>query len=116
MFSTEKNLKFSKKCFPWQADGTFKCLPTIFCQLYTLHGVYGNTTIPLVYFLLPSKKKKIYKHAAEVLKNMLEDYEPGEIILDFEFAIINSFNKLFSNAHIKACHFYFGQCIFRHVQ
>ena len=67
MFSTKKNLKFLRSCSIWQADGTFKCVPAIFKQLYTVHGISGNKTVPSVYFLLTNKNKKTYKKALQVL-------------------------------------------------
>ena len=68
MYATKKNLKQLKECKLWFADGTFKCVPTILHQLYTIHGflkVQSETNrymcVPLVYFLLPNKKKDIQK-------------------------------------------------------
>lgn len=49
IFTTRKNLKFLQNCKHWHADGTFKTVPNIFAHLYTIHGLYENTTIPLVY-------------------------------------------------------------------
>lgn len=115
-FSTTKNLKLLKKCSIWLSDGTFKVVPVIFSQLYTLHGLYKGKVLPLVYFLLPNKKKKVYKSALNVIKNNIEDYEPSEILIDFEPAFIKSFNKLFPSTRIKCCFFHFMQCLYRHVQ
>lgn len=59
IFTTNRNLKVLKKCSIWQADGTFKCVPLIFKQLYTIHGIFKKKTVPLIYLLLPNKKKKL---------------------------------------------------------
>lgn len=61
MFSTTKNLSFLKSCDLWHCDGTFKVVPILFSQLYSIHGFVDGKTLPLVYFLLPSKKKNIYQ-------------------------------------------------------
>lgn len=84
----------NRLCNNRHADGTFKCVPLIFSQLYTIHGLVGSKTIPLVYMLLPNKSKKIYKSALDVLKNMLKDCMPEEIIIDFEKAFIISFQSI----------------------
>ena len=42
-------------------DGTFKCCPKHFLQLYTIHGCKNGTYIPLVYPLLPSKTEQCYR-------------------------------------------------------
>ena len=37
------------------ADVTFKVVPTIFFQLWTIHAMYESHTVPLVYALLTNK-------------------------------------------------------------
>ena len=37
------------------ADGTFKVVPTIFFQLWTIHAMYESHTVPLMYALLTNK-------------------------------------------------------------
>ena len=115
MFSTKNNLKFLKSCEHWHSDGTFKVVPVIFTQLYTVHGLVEGKTIPLVYFMLPNKSKKIYTKALTVLKNMV-DYSPKSILTDYEAAFIKTFQKLFPTTDIKGCNFNFNECIYKHVQ
>ena len=42
-------------------DGTFKCCPKYFYQLYTIHGLRNGHFIPLVYALLPGKSEVNYR-------------------------------------------------------
>lgn len=42
LFSTEENLKFLSNANNWYVDGTFKTVPLIFNQLFTIHGVKKN--------------------------------------------------------------------------
>lgn len=39
------------------ADGTFKTVPALFEEIYTLLGIDFHNVVPLVYALLPDKKK-----------------------------------------------------------
>ncbi len=39
LFSTHANLQALSQSEHWYADGTFKCCPTLFSQLFTIHGV-----------------------------------------------------------------------------
>jgi hypothetical protein len=41
-------------------DGTFKCCPKFFLQLYTIHGCENGNYVPLVFVLLPSKTEICY--------------------------------------------------------
>jgi hypothetical protein len=60
LFGCEANLKFlctvSEEIF---ADGTYKCCPKYFKQLYRIHGFKNGHYIPLVFCLLPSKSEAI---------------------------------------------------------
>ena len=63
IYATEENLKTLKNCKLWLADGTFKCVPSILYQMFTIHvlftmkcdGVVKFMSVPLVYMLLPDK-------------------------------------------------------------
>lgn len=59
IYSTKSNLKVlrRKECERWRADATFDCVPIIFKQLYTIHGVYRNKSLPLYYVLMPKNQK-----------------------------------------------------------
>ena len=57
IFSIEQNLDLLEHSPQWHADGTFKCCPALFYQLYKVHGVLNGHTIPFVY-LLPKRKTR----------------------------------------------------------
>ena len=42
IFSTKNDLQKLKSCNIWAADGNFSCVPDIFVQLYTIHGLFDN--------------------------------------------------------------------------
>ena len=48
VFTTNTNMELLAKCPHWFGDGTFKTVSPMFCQLYTLHGLIGDSTVPLV--------------------------------------------------------------------
>jgi hypothetical protein len=49
MFTTNENLNILNAFKIWFADGTFKSVPNIFNQLYTIHGNIDCTVYPLIY-------------------------------------------------------------------
>ena len=115
IFSTSNNLKLLKEGDNWYADGTFKTVPKLFNQLYTIHGLKENTVIPLVYILMESRTQNIYEKVFETLKNF-GPFNPKTILTDFEFAALNAFKKSFPNANQRGCFFHFSQCIWRKIQ
>jgi len=65
MFTTSINVNYLAQSPFWICDGTFKTVPTVFRQLYTIHGRIGgdeNSRIMLlVYTLMSSKSEDCYK-------------------------------------------------------
>jgi len=61
LFSTKKNLETLGDVQHWYSDGTFKSSPSIFTQVFTVHGVKQGATLPLVYGLLPNKTQQSYE-------------------------------------------------------
>jgi hypothetical protein len=67
LFTTEANLRLMQSHRDWLVDGTFDLAPKrVFKQVYTIHIIYKNKGLPLVYGLLPNKTLK--KHTKSFLK------------------------------------------------
>ena len=47
IFTTRQNLQLLKESKNWFSDGTFKIVPSIFQQLYTIHGLKNDAIFPL---------------------------------------------------------------------
>jgi len=116
IFSTIDNLKILKNCNIWMADGTFRTVPKLFSQLYTIHVCYNQTTYPVVYVLMTDRTKQSYIEILNVLKRFEPDLNPSSIMIDFEQPFILAFKDVFPNSEIKGCFFHFQQCIWRKIQ
>ncbi|XP_076388846.1 uncharacterized protein LOC143264616 [Megachile rotundata] len=114
--TTQSNLNCLYESSQWIADGTFSSVPVIFKQLYTLHGWKNMKMLPLVYILLPNKKKHLYTEALTVLKNHMPTLEPTRVMLDFQNGSLNAFKIVFPNAKIIGFLFHYSQCLWRNVQ
>ena len=75
------------------ADGTFKVVPTIFFQLYTIHfDSLGSLNPPTVYCLLPDKSRATYDRMIQAVKLLITAANPQTtILLDFEIGAMNAF-------------------------
>ncbi|KAG7159283.1 hypothetical protein Hamer_G026698, partial [Homarus americanus] len=60
VFATDKGLDDLVHVKHWASDGTFKCCPNIFYQLYTLHVQVGKFSVPRLFALLPNKTQETY--------------------------------------------------------
>lgn len=111
VFYTIKNLERLCNSRTILCDGTFKTVPSMFYQLYTIHGNVLNYTFPLVYCVATRKTEDFYRrlltqlalHATQINRV----FYPQHILSDFEIAFMNAARNVFPNSAIKGCLFHF---------
>ncbi|XP_048241829.1 uncharacterized protein LOC124149772 [Haliotis rufescens] len=108
-FSTTSNLRFLCAGDTIYGDGTFYVTPRLFYQLYTLQPFVANKMVPLVFLLLPDKKKETYDRAFRLVKDAAENRGlqllPQTIQMDFEAAAKIAALDVFPNATWKGWFF-----------
>ena len=74
--------------------------------------------LPLVYILCFRKNESTYKRIFEHIKTEAEsrgwDFEPENIVLDFELAANNVLQVFFPSANIHGCFFHYSQSVWKH--
>ena len=124
IFTTIANINHLNQSSIWIMDGTFKTVPTIFKQLYTIQGYVGGSEnsriLPLVYILMSSKSEECYQRLFQDLIDFSEeqgiDLQPQYVLTDFEIAAINAVKTEFPEVQNKGCHFHLAQNVYRKVQ
>ena len=80
VFTTTDNLLALAECPVIFMDGTFKAAPSMFSQLFTIHGLYHDHVVSLVYTLMPDKRRatyhKLFVHCRFVRKLMALAFLP----------------------------------------
>ena len=101
-------------------DGTFKVVPSLFYQLYTLHGMFEGEMMPLAYFLLPRKDEETYVRMFNLLRTLADSkgfvFRPPKFQIDFETAVLKAIDDCFPAAEVKGCTFHFTQAVWRNLQ
>ena len=69
----------------WACDGTFKCCPSIFYQLYIVR--VREIYIPRLFALLPNKAQHTYNLVFEKLLELHPALAPDSMMMDFEMDI-----------------------------
>ncbi|XP_077293964.1 uncharacterized protein LOC143916644 [Arctopsyche grandis] len=123
VFSTSTNIRHLSEGEFWIMDGTFKTVPTLFYQLYTIHTKVGFTNsriLPMVYILMTAKSQVAYSRLFEEIKQYAATHgvtlAPQILISDLEIAAINASQSVFPGVENKVCFFHFGQCVWRNIQ
>lgn len=115
IFSTSYNLKILSRMAHWFGDGTFDLCPSIFGQIYTIHGLYNKKIVPLVYVLLPNKNQDTYRQMLQVLKRLEPRLNPESFMMDLEMAMANAATLEFPDVDIRFCFFHLQEALYRHL-
>lgn len=94
-------------------DGTFKCTPKPFRQIYSIHGEIDGIVKPLAYALLVDKKKSTYKKLFQLLKTTIPDLHVDIFTSDFEEAAVRGIMSVFPDVTVKGCYFHYRQALKR---
>ena len=115
IYSTDENLDAMANRTDWFVDGTFKCAPEIFYQVFTIHIFIHGTVIPVLFALLPNKQQSTYERLLRGV-NSLRQFNPTSVLADFELASINAIRNVYPSVNVVGCFFHFSQCVYRKVQ
>ena len=115
IFATDKGLDDLMKSTHLASDGTFKCVPQIYFQLFTLHIQIGYFSVPRLFALLPDKKEETYNRLFTKLLELRPNLNPQGYMMDFEKAHMNYVRHHFPNVSLSACLFHLSQSIYRKV-
>lgn len=106
IYSTEKKLNYLADCSTMLCDCTFFSVPSIYKQLYSLHGLgEAGKTSPLVYILMVNHRSSLYSQVLNVLKELKPNINPDKIIIDLKMAFIKAVQDIFSDAILSGCNF-----------
>ena len=112
-FATENNLRLLCESTNVQGDGTFKTVPKLFHQLYTLHVSVGSgsttETAPVVY-AHNDINRDLFLNIHSKYEDLGLVFNPSKLILDDEAAPIGVANELYPICQICGCNFHFSQC------
>lgn len=99
-------------------DGTFKSCPRLFHQIFTIHADLGssNESIalnPLVYTLMPDRKKKTYEIVFRLMKSQIPDWNPSSFTCDFEEATMSAIIKVFPDINLHGCYYHYNKAMWK---
>jgi hypothetical protein len=92
----------------WLADGTFKVVPSVFFQLYSVHFNFGSGITPAaLYCLVVNKTEDTYGRVLAELHRLVPRATPRTVLVDFEKSAMNAFSAAYPNATVTGCYFHF---------
>ncbi|CAF0950737.1 unnamed protein product [Rotaria sp. Silwood1] len=116
IFATNQQLDLLQSCTDVYMDGTFKVVPELFYQLYSIHGSVQRNIIPLAYILMPRKNEENYKRVYDAIISLRPLFNPSSFLIDFESGAMKAINSCWPQSSVHACFFHLTQNIYRQVQ
>jgi hypothetical protein len=99
----------------WFCDGTFKTVPLLYEQLYTIHALYHGVVVPLAYELLANKTEHTYMQFFNQFANLITT-SPKSVMTDFEVSVINALRTTFLTSIMHGCFYHLTQNIWHKIQ
>ena len=99
-----------------QFDGTFYVVPRIFYQLFTIFISIGTHTLPAIHCLMTHKDEELYTEVILKIKDLFPQFQPTNIMSDWERGSRNSFKHVYPGTRINGCWFHYTQAIWRKIQ
>ena len=116
LFSTDSLLLTLETPLDWFCDGTFKVVPGLFYQLFTIHAMTNGHIVPCVFALLPNKQQVTYVTLLHGLCGLNPELSPRSVMIDFEVASRNALQEVFPDVRIQGCFYHLSQAIYWKVQ
>lgn len=109
-----------RKSGSYYADGTFRCAPPPFFQMYVLHLDINSSTkstniIPVIYALLPNKTEETYTRLFRILKQKL-GIQIKSFKCDYELAQINAIQSIFPESQVSGCYHHYNDAIWKNAE
>lgn len=97
-------------------DGTYKACPKPFRQIYVIQADIGSDSdstniVPLVYAFMSHQTTEAYTALFDVIKSQIPEWNPKNVTVDFERAVILALSKL--SVEIHGCHYHFSNALYR---
>jgi len=109
LFASDNHLRLLAQSKTVFMDGTFTVCPSLYFQLFTIHGVVEDTVVPLAYCLLPNKTRAAYFDMLALIRKRTADmqlsFDPDTIVSDLRVAQLqlssNSFHEPATSAALS---------------
>ena len=117
VFASEKQLELLKLSSRVYYDATFKIVPRMYYQLFTIFVPHSDATFPVFYALVSRKTQALYYAIFTKIRSLLPDFKPVCVMADFEEASAAAFIDVFGeNITISGCWLHYAQAIIKRIQ
>lgn len=98
-------------------DATFKVVPRLFYQLFTIFVNISGYVFPALFVLMTRKTTALYAAVFSKLRSIVSNFTPLRVMADFETASVRGLQTVYgSSVTVSGCWFHFTQAIGRRAK
>jgi len=119
MFASDEQLQLLSTATTVFIDATFKTVPRLYYQLFTVFVQQDVFLFPVFYALMTRKTRELYSAVFGKLKEAVPSFSPVNIraMADFEEAAVSAFKHIFGEAvSVHGCWFHFTQAVIKRAK
>jgi len=117
LFATDSQLNMLRQATLIHIDSTFKVVPSLYYQLFTVLVPYVDYTFPVVFALMERKTTALYKAVLEKVKELVPEFQPSQVIADFEEAPTAALCEVFGDQlTVSGCWFHYAQSLMKRLK
>lgn len=115
IFATDKQLQLLQSACEVYFDATFKVVPSIYYQLFTIFVPFADAAFPVIFALMTRKTQALYIAVFEKVKVLTPQFTPASAMADFEEASVSAFKHVYGSVNISGCWFHYAQAIVKRI-
>jgi len=113
VFASDDQLELLRCATQIYFDATFKVVPTIYYQLFTLFVPFADSAFPVLYALMPRNTQALYVKVFQKVLDLVPQFAPTCAMADFEEASVSAFQQVFPSASAVGCWFHYAQALIK---
>lgn len=117
VFASDAQLALLQQATLVHFDSTFKVVPSLYYQLFTIFVQHAGFLFPVFFALMTRKTTDLYKAVFDKLHETLPDFRPAQVIADYEEAPIAAMQSTFGNdLTVSGCWFHYAQSVVKQLR
>ena len=98
-------------------DATFRVVPSVFHQIFTVFVPYSAHLFPVFFALMTRKTTQLYEAVLSKLHTLQPDFRPTHVMADFEEAPATAVRQVFGNdVIVSGCWFHYAQALVKRLR
>jgi len=116
IFASNDQLELLHQAHVIYMDSTFKVVPSLYYQLFTVFVPHADYAFPVFFALMTRKTMKLYEAVMLMMHHLAPEFQTTQVIADFEEAPTAAVRAVFGNdVTVSGCWFHYAQALVKRM-